>query len=238
MVFLEDIMVDFAKSKNKAVIEKNSYISGTGKSVVTLVLLGNEIWRFIGGTEVLVRGVGVRGEENSRPAMSFARTREWREFCIGKVYGIQRDTLIKQFIDDARIEFLSRVEDLTESEELCKNIDKLGDAELKHILFLEEKKVAGHLEKSKTAFDFDTIRQGILVNRAYYGRNLNQCMQRLLKNVAIGVSEGGEEVYNFTPVQYKHFERLKEIMETIDFTMRYQIYRADQREVEIQQAQQ
>ena len=48
MIFKEDLIVDFVKSQNRQIVEKHSYISGTGQSVLTMKTANYEVWKLIG----------------------------------------------------------------------------------------------------------------------------------------------------------------------------------------------
>ena len=237
MRFKEDIIVEFVKSQKRAIVDKSSHISWNGYTLIKIKTSNGEVWRFLGGTEVSICGLGARGEEYRRPAKSQVATRKWREFAIDQVTGFQRDSMIGKFIQDAREEFLDKIEELCESETLCNKCKTLGNEELEHLLRLEEKKFAVGLASCKSDFDFRIVRQGVRVNRAFYGSEVNSRIQYLLNFVDRDIVHG-DKVYSFTDVQKQHYERLNELLGKIDFVMRYQIYRADQKEAKTEQVEQ
>ena len=237
MIFKEDLIVDFVKSRNRQIVEKHSYTSGTGQSILTMKTANYEVWKLIGGRELAVYGVS-RGALYYRPSMSKTATRKWREFAVSNVSGFQRDTMLGQFIQDAREAFVDTIDDLLDCDTLCKKYETIGNEELKHLMALEEKKFSCGLESCRTELDYQTVRQGVLVNRAYYGREVNKCVKYILDYCVERDIVAGQRVYHFTPIQEKHLGRLSELQDKIDMIMKHQIYRADQKETQSSQTEQ
>ena len=226
----EDLFVAFLKNEGRKVFYKHSYLSGIGATITKIETESDEKWTFIGYAE-LKRHVGkFEADDNNEYNL------KWQNFILAKTTGIQRDSLLERFIYENKNKLKWSLESLSAEDADIEDVQTHGDEILKHILGLEELKFVVALDKCKHELDFKLQEEVVRSNMSEYGNLVQNEINKLLESVPRTIDESGQEVFNFTQEQIENYDRLKEIAETTNFTFRYQIYRLDQQEQKMTQA--
>lgn len=231
MDFIEDLIKGFLKSRDRHIYEINSYKSGTGNFITQIVTHKDETLTFVDADEIKTKRL--KGPETEEEL-----NRRWQIFVVKNTRGIQHDTLLKNFTESNKENFFSKLETFAMKEnaelESMWNIEEYLDEDLKHLLALEELRFTDFMSDMKTKLVGNIVSRGLEERSAEYNSRTHKVIESFLESLPRCYDRNGEQVFEFTEQKLALYERLKEIAETIDFTFRYQKYRADQQEEAMQ----
>ena len=165
---------------------------------------------------------------------------DWQNFLLQNSIGEAKLHVLLAIRDVKNREYEETIRDLIRNYQTAQLISGDEDSGFKYhngaiatahkeLLDAEEKAFSYYIATTKD--DAEEVERTIRRRQADFAQfHTNKIKGFIEREVVIGYSENGEEVYEFTEEQLALYEILKDLRDTTDFVFRHQLYRYDQQQ--------